>query len=164
MKYLTTVSGQTFEIEINQDGRVSVNGQERTVDFRLISEGLYSALIEHRSVEALLEERDGQYHVLIAGDLYEVEVKDERQQRLVRASTGFEVAQGELTIRSPMPGLIVAVRVAEGQAVEPGTPLCVLESMKMENEIKAPRAGTVSRIHVAKGDSVEQNKPLMTIT
>jgi biotin carboxyl carrier protein len=164
MKYLTTVNGQTFEIEINQGGHVTINGKDRVVDFQTISESLISALIDNASFEALIEEREGRYNVLMFGDLYEVEVADERQQRLLRSSTGFEAAQGEISIRSPMPGLIVAVPVVEGQSVQQGEAVCVLESMKMENELKAPRDGVVSRVHVAKGDRVEQNKPLVTIT
>jgi biotin carboxyl carrier protein len=163
MKYLTTVNGQTFEIDVNQEGRVTVNGEERAVDFQTITETLYSALIDNASFEALIEERDGRYNVLMFGDLYEIEVADERQQRLLRASAGFELTQGEISIRSPMPGLIVAVPVVEGQAVEQGAAVCVLESMKMENEIKAPRAGTITRVHVVKGDRVEQNKVLVTL-
>ena len=163
MKYLTTVNGQTFEIDINKGGRVTINGEERIVDFQIISGTLFSALIDNTSVEALIEERGGRYNVLMSGDLYEVEVADERQQRLIQASTGLEVEQGEIVIRSPMPGLIVAVPVVEGQAIGQGGALCVLESMKMENDIKAPRDGTVTQVHVAKGDRVEQNQPLVTI-
>lgn len=164
MKYLTTVNDQQFEIEINQNGRVTVNGEELTVDFRTISPSLVSALINNHSFEALVEERDERYEVLMFGDLYEVDVADERKQRLLRSSSGFEAAQGEISIRSPMPGLIVAVPVAEGQEVKQGDAVCVLESMKMENELKAPRAGTVSHIYVNKGDRVEQNKVLVSIT
>src|SRR5512143_1414777 len=117
MKYLTTVNGKSYTIDINQDGRVTVDGQERDVDFKTISNSLVSVIIDNHSVEALIEEHDGQYHVLILGDLYEVDVTDERRQRLMRSSTSFEVAQGELSIRSPMPGLIVAVNVEEGQEI-----------------------------------------------
>ncbi|MEP7287991.1 MAG: biotin/lipoyl-containing protein [Chloroflexota bacterium] len=164
MKYLTTVNGKTFTIDINQDGQVTIDGDERNVDFQVISEALVSALIDNQSYEALVEERDGLYNVLIGGELYEVEVTDERQQRLLRSSSGLDVTQGDLSIRSPMPGLIVAVSVAEGESVNQGDSLCVLESMKMENDIKAPRAGLVGKIHVAKGDRVEQNKILLTLT
>ena len=163
MKYLTNVNGQTFEVEINQDGRVTINGEERHVDFTTISDTLFSALIDNHSFEALVEERDGRYSVLMFGDLYDVEVADERKQRLLRSSANFEAAQGEITIRSPMPGLIVAVPIKDGQEIKQGDPLVVLESMKMENEIKAPRSGFVARVHVAQGDRVEQNKPLITI-
>src|SRR4051812_41980121 len=123
MKYITTVNGQTFEIEINKGGQVIVNGKERIVDFQTISESLISALIDNASFEALVEEQEGRYDVLMSGDLYEIDVADERQQRLMKASKGFEMAQGEISLRSPMPGLIVAVPVVEGQAVEKGDPV-----------------------------------------
>jgi biotin carboxyl carrier protein len=163
MKYLTTVNGQQFEIELGNDGKITVNGQARDVDFRVISQSLYSALIDNKSIEALVENADGTYRVMLDGELYEAQVLDERQQRLMRASAGFGVTQGELSIRSPMPGLIVDVRVKEGQHVHKGESLCVLESMKMENDIRAPRDGKVERVHVAKGDSVEQNKVLISL-
>ncbi len=163
MKYLTTVNGQTFEIEVARDGKITVNGKERSVDFQGISESLISALIDNRSVEALVELRDGRYQILLGGDQYEVEVMDERQQRLMKSSSGFGESQGEQVVRSPMPGLIVEIRVQEGQPVKKGDPLCVLESMKMENEIKSPKAGTVARVHIGKGDNVEQNRVLFTL-
>jgi biotin carboxyl carrier protein len=164
MKYLTTVNGKTYTIEINRDGRVTIDGEERDVDFKVISESLVSALINNQSHEALVEQRDDVYNVLISGELYEITVMDERQQRLRASSSGFDVEQGELSIKSPMPGLIVAVSVSEGQEVNQGDSLCVLESMKMENDIKAPRAGTVGKIHVSQGDRVEQNKVLLTLS
>jgi biotin carboxyl carrier protein len=82
---------------------------------------------------------------------------------MIRASSGLGGGGGEVSVRSPMPGLIVDVRVGEGQSVEKGQALCILESMKMENEIRAPRAGTVGRVYVSKGESVEQNKVLLVI-
>ncbi|MCS6870766.1 MAG: biotin/lipoyl-containing protein [Anaerolineae bacterium] len=163
MKYLATVNGQKFEVELKKDGRVLINGEERYVDFQHISEALYSALINNKSVEALVERHEGRYQVLIEGDLYEVEVLDERQQRLMSAAGGFSASQGEIALRAPMPGLIVAVRVSEGEQVRKGQPLVVLESMKMENDIKAPRDGKVERIYVEKGQTVEQNKTLITL-
>ncbi len=163
MKYLTTVNGKTYEIEINQNGSLSVDGQERTVDFWAFQPPLYSLLLDNASYEALVEEREDHLNVMILGDLYEVTVTDERAQRLASSSSGFQVEQGEISIRSPMPGLIVAVAVAEGQAVNAGDPLVVLELMKMENELKAPRAGTIGHIHISAGDRVEQNKVLLTL-
>ncbi len=163
MKYLTTINGKTYTIDINQDGQITIDGKDHDVNFTTISEALYSAIIDHASLEALVEQRDGRFNVLISGEQYEVEVADERQQRLLRSSGGFEAAQGDLSIRSPMPGLIVAVKVTEGQIIEKGDAVCVLESMKMENEIKAPRAGTVGRVYIAAGDRVEQNKVMITI-
>ena len=72
-------------------------------------------------------------------------------------------ASGEFNLKAPMPGLIVAVPVAEGQPVKKGDNLVILESMKMQNELKSSREGVVTRVKVKAGDSVEQNQTLVTV-
>jgi biotin carboxyl carrier protein len=62
-----------------------------------------------------------------------------------------------------MPGKIVAVKAAAGQAVKKGETVLVLEAMKMENDIVAPQDGTVASINVSTGDSVESGAVLATL-
>ncbi len=64
-------------------------------------------------------------------------------------------------IKAPMPGLVLSVQVQEGQEVQHGEPLLVLEAMKMENLIKSPGSGRVKRIHVSNGNTVEKNQLLI---
>ena len=71
-------------------------------------------------------------------------------------------AAGE-AVNAPMPGTILKVNVAQGQAVKAGTVLCVLEAMKMENEIMAPKDGTVAQVVVSKGASVNTGDALVVI-
>ena len=70
-----------------------------------------------------------------------------------------EIAGGRLT--APMPGKIISVHVSDGEAVERGTPLLVLEAMKMEHTISAPTGGTVAIVHYKAGDLVEEGADLL---
>ena len=90
-------------------------------------------------------------------------MQDERARRLTQASSGGPHS-GEVQIKSPMPGLIVATPVSEGQAVKKGQTVVVLESMKMENELKAPRDGTVTAVKVVPRQNVEQHQVLVVLT
>ena len=66
-------------------------------------------------------------------------------------------------VTSPLPGVIIAVKVNVGDSVKAGQEVAVLEAMKMENSIEAEHDGTVTAIHVAKGDSVLEGAAVVTI-
>ncbi|UCG22927.1 MAG: biotin/lipoyl-binding protein [Chloroflexota bacterium] len=164
MKYITTVNDQQFSIEIDQEGRISVDGEGFDVDFHSLSEGgILSLILNNQSLEAIVEERDQAWEVLIRGELYSVQVQDERAYRLALARGVTAEVTGEAAIKSPMPGLIIAVPVEEGQLVGKGDQIVILESMKMENELRSPRDGVVKRLHVQPGASVEKDQLLATI-
>ena len=67
------------------------------------------------------------------------------------------------TVKSPLPGIIISVDVKEGQAVQRGQKVAVVEAMKMENDILAECDGTVTAIHARKGDSVLEGADIVTI-
>ncbi len=70
---------------------------------------------------------------------------------------------GAVAVKAPMPGTIMKVNVAPGQAVKKGDVLCVLEAMKMENDISAPQDGVVASVNVQKGASVQGEDVLVTL-
>jgi 3-methylcrotonyl-CoA carboxylase alpha subunit len=76
---------------------------------------------------------------------------------------GAETEAGGDAVRAPMPGLVKAVHVASGEAVEAGARLVTLEAMKMEHALRAPRAGTVAAVPVAPGDQVEEGALLAAL-
>ncbi len=165
MKYIATVNDETFTIEIGPDNRLTVNDEPYDIDFRqLPAGGVTSLLLNHRSLEAVVAPRDEAWEVLIMGELYSVQVQDERTRRLNQARSAVQHVDGDATILSPMPGIIVAVPAAEGDHVQKGDKIVILESMKMENELRAPCGGVISRIHVAAGASVEKGQVLAVIS
>ena len=163
MKYITTLNGKSFEIDIDKDGNILVNGEKREVDFLPLGPALFNIVMEYRSYELVIEDHDGEYEVLLRGRLYSGDVLDERAQLLRSQRSGPEVDSGEISIKAPMPGLVLAIPVQEGQEVVAGQTVVILESMKMQNELKAPRDGLVARISAQIGASVEQGKLLVTI-
>lgn len=165
MKYIATIDDKQYEIEINDDDRILVGGQPVELDFKSMSEGqpIYSLILDGKSYEAIIELTDEGWQVMLRGQMYLIDIEDERQRRLRMASGGISTQSGELKLKAPMPGLIVDVPVEAGQEVEKGDNLIILESMKMQNEIKSPRQGKVARINCKSGDSVNQNQVLLIL-
>ena len=163
MKYFAGVGDHTFEIEINEDG-VVVDGEMITVDLRQsgVSQ-LYSLLLDGASFEILIEETQQSYDVTLRGEQFRVQVEDERTRRLNAGRQGPALPQGDLTVRAPIPGLVVQVLVQDGDEIIEDQPLMILEAMKMENEIRAMRSGIVRKVEVSAGQSVEQDALLMVI-
>ena len=110
------------------------------------------------------------YRVNVNGTAYEVEIELIDANAVATAPAAAPAAQapaaapaGGQSINAPMPGTILKVNVANGQAVKKGDVLMILEAMKMENEIMAPCDGTVAGVAVAQGASVDSGAVLCTI-
>jgi biotin carboxyl carrier protein len=161
MKYLAIINNQQFEIEIDNDGNLKVNGEPRQVDFLPLGPSLYSIITDHKSMDLVIESDRGSYSVLVEGRLYEGQVLDERAMLMAQRRGGLMLASGEL--HAPMPGLIVAVRVEVGQTVKAGETVIVLESMKMQNELKAPVDGVVKAVAVEAGQTVDKDAYLLEV-
>ncbi len=164
MRYVATTGDREILIEIVDEHHIIVDGVSYEIDFESVSEQtVYSLLANNKSHEALVYESDEGWQVLLHGSQYVLVVEDERERRL-RASLGGGPPQNvDYHLKAPMPGLIVTVPVEDGQEIEAGDVLVVLESMKMQNELKSPRPGKVSRVRVKPGDSVEQRDTLLSI-
>jgi biotin carboxyl carrier protein len=164
MKYVTTIKDKEYVVEIIDERHININGKNMEVDFESVSgQPVYTMLIDGKSYEAYVYEGDEEWQVLLLGRQYPVKVEDERERRLKAAGGGRVQETGEFHLKSPMPGLIVAIPVQENQPVEKGQVLVILESMKMQNELRAPRAGTVQRLKVKAGESVEPKQTLLSI-
>lgn len=164
MKYIATVENKQFVVEVIDDKHINVDGKIYQVDFETVSgQPVYSLIVDGRSHESYVYQGDENWQVLLRGRLYPVTVEDERERRLRAAAGGGIAETGEFHLRAPMPGLVVAVSVAEGQEVKKGQVILILESMKMQNELKAPRDGIIGRIRVRPGETVEQKQTLLSV-
>ncbi len=164
MKYVTTIDGKEFVIEVVDERHVRVGDRLLPVDFKSVSgQPVYSLIVDGKSYESFVYQGDEDWQVLLRGRQFQVKVEDEREKRLKAEAGGGVVEGGEFHLKAPMPGLVVAIPVNEGDEVKKGEVLVILESMKMQNELKSPRDGTISHIKVKAGESVEQKQVLLNL-
>jgi len=164
MKYITSIDGKEFSIEVIDKHHIRLGEQVLEVDFESIGgQPVYSLIVDGKSYEAYIYSEEDDWQVVLLGRQYPVRVEDEREKRL-RSVGGSTVSESaEFHLKAPMPGMVVAIPIAEGERVENGQVLVILESMKMQNELKSPRGGTVHRIRVKPGDGVEQRQTLLSV-
>jgi biotin carboxyl carrier protein len=162
MKYITIINNQQFEVEIQRDGSVILNGKRHEVDWLELPESLYSMIKDNKSIEVAIDDSGGTTNVLLEGRLYETQVLDQRAMMMLNRRGGIKLDSGE--VHAPMPGLIVDVLVSVGDTVTEGQTVVILESMKMQNELKAPRSGVVQSVERLKGSTVDKNALLLVIS
>jgi len=164
MKYHINSGESKFAIDIDREGVIRMEGEVIEADLqKVLDPALYSLLLGNRSFELRIEQTEEAYQVQIKGVSIKVTVEDERTKLLAGAKSATAPDSREVVIKSPMPGVIIDLPVQEGDPVQTGQLLVVVESMKMHNEFSAPRAGTVKAVRVRRGDKVVQNTILVTI-
>ena len=158
------------------------NAKPVVVDLLELPNGELEARVDERRVELDVACTSAQLNVRVDGQVVDlttegsppdlvavasghrsyVRVESERMRAAEQAKKTTSTG-GDRVIKSPMPGRVVKVLVARGDAVEVGQGLVVLEAMKMENEVRARVAGSVADVHVAAGEAVEGNAKLVTL-
>jgi biotin carboxyl carrier protein len=129
---------------------------EREYSLAELSPGCYSVLIEGRSYQGIVAGGE----IRVNGRAFAVEIFDPRG---MRGRTAGASGAGPQSITSPMPGKVVRVLVQEGDTVEAGQGLVVVEAMKMQNEMKSPKAGRVARLNAQADATVVAGEVLVVI-
>ncbi len=163
MVYDVTIDGKNYRLELNHaEGRWScrLDGRDVEVDAILARPDVLSLRIGNMAYEVKSERVANETHLWVGSTRFAAEVRDPRSLR-GRARAGDD--QGPKKIVAPMPGKVVRLLVHEGDAVEPGAGVAVVEAMKMQNEIKSPKKGTVQKILVSEGAAVNPGDVLAIV-
>jgi len=162
VKISARVGRQTLEVSIERDNGhyvVEVDGVRHLVDAHKLEGDFYSILTANRSYEVSVEPRGEAYHVRHGAAEQLVRLTD--PGRLAREAGA--AGPGPERLVSQMPGKVVRVLVAEGDAVDAGQGIVVVEAMKMENEIASSKPGRVASLAVEAGQRVEGGALLAVI-
>lgn len=165
MKYFVTIGETTHEVEVTErlgELEVSIGGEPFELSYaEADSLGQVLVLHEGQSYGFSVEGDENRVHLTLAGHVYSAAIEDERERAAQLAAKAARGGGGP--VNAVMPGVVVELLVAEGDTVEEGQPLLILEAMKMQNEIGAPAAGIVQSLHVAAGTAVGAGDKLVTL-
>ena len=161
--YKAIVNDKIFEIESGEAGFV-VNGETQAWDLVKIADGYFHILYRNKSYRAEVIRTDSEtktFTFKINGRNYSVTLKDKFDLLLEKMGMNNTAGSKVNTIKAPMPGLIIDLKIQIGDTVKQGDALLILEAMKMENILKSPGEGIVKSVKVKKGDSVEKGQVLV---
>ena len=161
--YIVEVLGERHRVGVGPGGTVHIDGREVDADLaptgapdghRLLLDGASHAL-------AARHEGGGGWRLALGGRDFRVKVLEERAARLGALAGGVGRKPRVAPLSAPMPGLVVRIEVKEGDEVEEGDALLIVEAMKMENELRATAAARVVRVPVRPGQAVEKGQLLV---
>ena len=159
------INGDKIAVQLNKSSDTAmVNGKE--ILFSVVENAHHRLLIRvgtkiYKCDNIVIT--DDNLSFSINGETIAIRIKDEEQLLLERL--GFTTSKSDLqgVVMAPMPGKILDIPLAEGDDVEKGQAILILEAMKMENELKASMSGVIHSIQVKTGESVEKNQILLEI-
>jgi biotin carboxyl carrier protein len=163
MLYDVTIDGNSYRLELDRvEGCWScrLDGRTVEVDAVLARPDVLSLRIGNQAYEIKSERVGNDWHLWAGSLRFACEVRDPRALRS-RARVADE--QGPRKLTASMPGRVVRVLVREGDAVEAGAGVLVVEAMKMQNEIKSPKKGKIQKMLAAEGIAVNAGDVLAIV-
>ena len=157
MNYEVLIDERSCQIELERTAsgyECKVDGEAFPLDVVLTAPGTLSILHRGRQYEVTREaaRESGEMHLLVGGQRFRAEVRDPRSLRSRRAHSA--AGAGPARICAPMPGKVIRLLVSEGDEVEAGQGLLVVEAMKMQNEIQSTKPGRITKIAVREAAAV----------
>ena len=165
MKITVEINGEPLEVEVKvEDAHATASVAGRSYDLEVSEPEKGTYLFKHngRVLEAgVTPAATGGYSVNVNRTDFEAVVIDPKRLRGSTAAGALD--SGKAEIKTAMPGKVVRLIVANGDAVEKGDGVVVVEAMKMQNELRAPKSGNIVEIKVNEGDTVGAGDVLVVI-
>ena len=151
-------NGRSFQAIVDEEYTFdSLNGE---LDIIPTGKGKFHIIKNNQSYNAELIAADynnKSFEIKVGGTAYRIKLNDDYDLLVKRLGLQVAAQQQVKNIMAPMPGLVLEVSVEPGQEVKEGSPLLILEAMKMENVIKSPADCVIKSVNVSKGEAVEKN-------
>jgi len=163
-KYIVDINGKRKKEVKLKDSFAEVDGEKISYEVLSKNENQIIVKINGRIYNSVFARKgDGKIQMLANGQNFDLTVLTDLQNRAKEYHAEKRKNSGEMQIIASMPGLVLKLNVNEGDEVNEGDTLFVLEAMKMENEIKAETSGKIKEIKVKEGMAVEKDALILTI-
>lgn len=160
MTYTFKLGNKTYKVGFEEKEGLSlfsIDDEEKEIEFLRIDENTYSILLNNESITVGIFREGKKIQVFHEGDLYEIEAVSGRDASQAEGT-------GSLNKTAPMHSRVVKILKKQGDKVEVGDSVVVVEAMKMESELKASASGSIKEIRVKEGDTVEKGSVLAVLS
>ena len=164
-EFISSSERVSFEIKLLNENLVEINNQRKAYKLIPINNQKYLLKIDNKIFSAyVISNSQNIFNVQIEQQEFNINVLTLHQAKAIQLlqNSSKEITHNTI-VKSPMPGIVLKVNKNEGDTIEKGETILVLEAMKMENEIKSPKDGVLSTLKVKSGMVVEKNILLFSI-
>lgn len=154
---------KTYKATANDHFTVALDASD-AITSKVNTNGNLIGLHHENKIEASLLTSDfstRSYRIRLNGNIYNIQLQNKLDQQIEELGLSIGSQTTTNKVEAPMPGLILEILVNEGESVEEGTGLLVLEAMKMENKLVAPRAGIIKSIYIEANQTVDKGVVLI---
>lgn len=163
-QYKVLLDNYAYDIQLTSKKDFIINGEEIHHQLLSTKSGLLQLKIDNNYFKVYCKEiSETDFEIWIQHYVFKVKLEDTRSRLLSQLKKITQLTTNIVYVKAPMPGLVKAVEVKQGDIVEKGGGLIILEAMKMENEIKSNIKGKIKSVEVKTNNSVEKDQTLLTI-
>ena len=154
-----------YQVAVNQQFSFQIGDEElQNWDVSPLGQNGYHVIRKNENFEVKFIQSDflsKKYEVVINQNAYTIQIQDELDALIQKMGIRTDRTKIITTLKAPMPGLILDIKVKTGQEVQENETLLILEAMKMENTFQSPRQGIIKSIHVTKGQAIDKGQTLI---
>ncbi len=162
--YVVTLKDKRSLIKISQNSEITINGETHHYELIVLNNSTYRLRIDERFYDITSAKIDNyRFSVGLEGHTFETVVMTTLQDKASKVIEQTGAAHKLKEIKAPMPGMILKLKKKNGDKIELGESVVILEAMKMENDIKAPSSGVIKDVYVSEGSAVEKGAKLFSI-
>lgn len=163
-EFIVSVNKKRVKIGFSENGKLKINDLEHEYTLSALNGNTYLLKIDNETfLVSVKPSGNAKYFVTLKGQVFETLVRTVLQDRATSLISATAVQHSKVTVKAPMPGMIVKVKKTVGEKVVQGDSVLILEAMKMENDIRSPSTGSIKEIMAKEGKAVEKGSELFTI-